>query len=72
MVDLSNVDEDLRQSNGFKLRGQITPDEELRKLVDTDIGYERAQPVTFWREKAEDGTFYMSKPAANHAFGKNN
>lgn len=32
-VDLANVDEDLRESLGFKDRGQITSDEELKKLV---------------------------------------
>jgi hypothetical protein len=26
-VDLENVDEDLKVTNGFKDRGQITPDE---------------------------------------------
>lgn len=39
LVGLENVDEDLRESNGFKERGQITRDEELRKLVDIDHGY---------------------------------
>lgn len=39
LVGLDNVDEDLRESNGFKERGQITRDEELRKLVDIDHGY---------------------------------
>ena len=40
-VHLANVDEDMRESNGFKDRGQITSDEELRKLVETNVGYER-------------------------------
>lgn len=40
-VDLQNVDEDLRESLGFKERGQITSDEELKKLIDTNVGYER-------------------------------
>lgn len=36
-----NVDYDLRESLGFKERGQITSDEELKKLIDTNVGYER-------------------------------
>ena len=40
-IDLANVDEDMRESLGFRERGQITSDEELRKLVDTNVGYER-------------------------------
>ena len=36
---LDHVDEDLRENNGFRERGQITSDEELRKLIDTDVGY---------------------------------
>lgn len=71
-VDLGNVDEDMRESLGFKSRGQITSDEELKKLLDTDVGYERQEAATFWREKATDGTFYMSKAGGNQAFGKNN
>lgn len=71
-VDLSNVDEDMRESLGFKNRGQITPDEELKKLIDTSVGYERQEPVTFWREKLEDGTFYHSKAGGNQPFAKNN
>ena len=72
LVDLNCVDEDLRETNGFRGRGQITSDEELKKLIDTDVGYQKQEPVTFWREKAEDGTFYMSKPVKSQAFGKNN
>lgn len=48
-VDLENVDEDLKESLGFKDRGQITSDEELKKLIDTNAGYERQEAVTFWR-----------------------
>jgi hypothetical protein len=48
-VDLENVDEDLREAFNFKERGQITSDEELRKLIDTSVGYERQQPLTFWK-----------------------
>lgn len=36
-----SVDYDLRESLGFKERGQITSDEELKKLIDTNVGYER-------------------------------
>lgn len=50
-VPPENVDDDLRESLGFKQRGQITSDEELRKLIDTNVGYERQEPATFWREK---------------------
>ena len=39
LVGLENVDEDLRETNGFRERGQISRDEELRKLIDTDNGY---------------------------------
>jgi hypothetical protein len=40
-VDIENVDEDLRVTNGFKDKTQITPTEELKTLVDTNVGYER-------------------------------
>ena len=49
LVGLENVDEDLRETNGFRERGQISSDEELRKLIDTDNGYERSEPITFWK-----------------------
>lgn len=39
LVGLENVDDDLRESNGFKERGQISSDEELRRLIDIDHGY---------------------------------
>jgi hypothetical protein len=71
LVGLENVDEDLRETNGFRERGQISKDEELRKLIDIDHGYERAEPITFWKEKIQDGTFYMSNPMRSQ-FGKNN
>ena len=38
-VPAENVDDDLRESLGFKQRGQITSDEELKKLIDTNVGY---------------------------------
>ena len=60
-VSQENVDNDMRESLGFKDRGQITSDEELRKLIDTNVGYERQEPVTFWREKLGEGTYYMSQ-----------
>lgn len=41
VVAPENVDYDLRESLGFKERGQITSDEELKKLIDTSAGYER-------------------------------
>jgi hypothetical protein len=44
----------------------------LKKLVDTNVGYERQEGVTFWREKLNDGTFYMSKTGGNQPFAKNN
>jgi hypothetical protein len=50
-VPPENVDDDLRESLGFKQRGQITSDEELRKLIDSNVGYERQEAATFWREK---------------------
>lgn len=71
-VDLANVDEDMRESLGFKPRGQISSDEELRKLVDTNVGYERQEGVTFWREKLSDGNYYMSKASDKQPFAKNN
>jgi len=40
--------------------------------VDTSVGYERAQPVTFWREKLEEGSIYMSKSSNQQPFAKNN
>lgn len=72
LVGLDRVDEDLRETNGFRERGQISTDEQLRNIVDTDNGYERSVPVTFWREKLQDGTYYMSKPGDTQSFGKNN
>jgi len=71
-VDIENVDEDLRVTNGFKDKGQITPDEELKALIDTNVGYEKQEPITFWREKLEDGTFYHSKSSGKQPFAKNN
>ncbi len=50
-VDVENVDEDLRVTNGFKQKGQISPDEELKSIVDTNLGYEKQEPITFWKEK---------------------
>jgi flagellar basal body rod protein FlgF len=50
-VDVENVDEDLRVTNGFKEKGQITPDEELMQMIDTGVGYEKQEPITYWREK---------------------
>jgi hypothetical protein len=44
----------------------------LKKLIDTSVGYERQEAVTFWREKLEDGNYYMSKTGGNHPFAKNN
>ncbi len=66
------MDYDLRESLGYKNRDQITSDEELRKLIDTNVGYERQEGVTFWREKMQDGTFYMSKTGGTQPFAKNN
>jgi len=40
-VPQERVDNDMRESLGFKDRGQITSDDELRRLVDTNVGYER-------------------------------
>lgn len=40
-VGIENVDEDLRVTNGFKEKGQITPDEELMAMIDTSAGYEK-------------------------------
>jgi hypothetical protein len=40
-VTPENIDYDLRESLGFKERGQITNDDELQKLIDTNVGYER-------------------------------
>jgi len=40
-VGLENVDEDLRITNGFKQKGQISTNEELKTLIDTNVGYER-------------------------------
>lgn len=49
LVGLDNVDEELRAAQGFRERGQISNDEDLRKLIDTDSGFEKAQPITFWK-----------------------
>lgn len=49
LVGLENVDDDLRESNRFKERGQISSDEDLKRLIDIDHGYERAEPITFWK-----------------------
>jgi hypothetical protein len=70
-VSPDSVDDDLRESLGFKQRAQISSDEELKKLIDTNVGYERQEPATFWREKMQEGTFYMSKQGAQ-PFAKNN
>lgn len=72
LVGLENVDEDLRETNGFRERGQISRDEDLRNLIDTDNGYERSEPITFWKQKMQEGTFYMSNPGKQQGFGKNN
>lgn len=40
-VPQENVDEDLREAWGFKQRSQISSDEELKKLIDTSVGYAR-------------------------------
>ena len=39
LVGLDHVDEELRVSNGFRERGQISTDEDLKKLIDTDDGF---------------------------------
>ena len=49
LVGLDNVDEELRACNGFRERGQISNDEDLKKLIDTDCGFEKAEPITFWK-----------------------
>lgn len=72
LVGLENVDDDLRESNRFKERGQISSDEDLKRLIDIDHGYERAEPITFWKQKMQEGTFYMSNPGKTQTFGKNN
>lgn len=71
-VELSSVDEDLRESLGFLNRGQISSDEQLKKLVETNVGYERQEPITFWRQKLEDKNYYMSKAGGSQPFAKNN
>ena len=71
-VELSSVDEDLRHSHGFLNRGQISSDEQLKKLVQNNVGYQRQEPITFWREKLEDKNYYMSKSGGTQPFGKNN
>lgn len=48
-VPQENVDDDLRESLGFKQRAQISSDEELKKLIDTNVGYDKEEAVTFWR-----------------------
>jgi hypothetical protein len=72
-VPFENIDEDLKTDHGFYERKQITPDEELRKLLPQGH-YSKQQPITFWTEKVNDGNFYMSKPvgATNTEFYKNN
>jgi hypothetical protein len=46
----------------------------LRKLLPQGEHYSKQQPITFWREKLDDGNFYLSKPTgtANTQFYKNN
>lgn len=41
-------------------------------MIDTNVGYEKQEPITFWREKLEDGTFYHSKSSGTQPFAKNN
>ena len=41
-------------------------------MIDTGVGYEKQEPITFWREKLQDGTFYHSKPSGTQPFAKNN
>lgn len=71
VVPPENVDDDLKESLGFKDRAQISSDYELKKLIDKSVGYERQEPATFWREKIDEKTFYMSKPGSQ-PFAKNN
>jgi hypothetical protein len=39
LVGLENVDEELRSNNGFRERGKISTDDDLKKLIDTDAGF---------------------------------
>lgn len=73
-VAFENIDEDLKTDHGFYERKQITPDEELRKLLPQGEHYSKQQPITFWREKVNDGNYYMSRQTGtqNTEFYKNN
>lgn len=50
----------------------VLPDDELRNIVKKD-NYASAQPITFYTEKQNDGTFYATKANSQQgAFNKNN
>ena len=74
IVPFERFDEDLKADFGMYERRQITPDEELKKLLPLGEHYSKQQPITFWSEKLGDGNFYMSKPgnAGDSVFNKNN
>lgn len=68
-----NRDEELLVTQGFLERPQITSNQELKQLL-PEGSYLNQQPITFYTEKVNDGTFYMSKHNndPNTAFRKNN
>lgn len=74
IVPFQRFDEDLKVDFGLYERKQITPDEQLRKLLPLGEHYSKQQPITFWKEKVADGNFYMSKAGNTQeaAFNKNN
>lgn len=55
-------------------RPQQNTDEELKKLVNTEVHYSKDVPMTYWVEKLNHGNFYKSTHSANEqtAFAKNN
>ena len=68
----STRDEDLLVDHGFLNKNPISTEDELKAAVKKE-SYVRAQPYTFWAEKANDGAYYNSKQTGDVApFTRNN
>jgi hypothetical protein len=65
-------DQDLLVDNGLLNRAPLSKEADLQAAVKKE-SYVRAQPYTFWAEKAKEGVFYNSKETGDHApFSRNN
>jgi len=65
-------DQDLLVDHGLLKRCPLSDENELQAAVKKE-GYVKAQPYTFWAEKAKDGAFYNSKQTNEQApFSRNN